>query len=353
MIPNEMPNDALAAQYRDLLEDDPDAAELLPLIATLDALYAAPAPVAIREGQFAPAALDADGPVMTLDDELPDALPPTPATTAPMRPRRAQNLRRGRSHRWQGFAALAAAVLVVALMAVVLHALAPGGAGSEAAQRQFARLGGTRIVLSDTGWYFPPPGLTVNARAIYHAEEPLLQARFAYALGVSDPVFSQPDNDHLVIDLPGVSQQQWAEVRALLAPGQVDAYVTTTAVPIGTQGEGMVPGVQAFTGDDVDRASVAPQTDPQSGQPIVLLTLKPAPRAAFALLTERHIGGDLTVYLDSTVVESATLMFPIDGQMQVFGFANPQAARNFAAFLKYGRTQPGGIQSMTYVAPTA
>lgn len=360
-----IPNDPVAAEYRDLLDDTPEAGaagELLPVIAALDALYAAPVPQAIQE-RFALAARDpAEAVMMTLDDDEQVALPvvrrhlgaaaampiPTPAQGAWSAPHRLR--------RRQGFAALAAAALVVALMAAVLHMMIPGGVGSmggETAQQRFARLGGMRIVLSDAAWSVPllRNGVGVDTRRAWMAQEPILRGRFTDALGVSDPIFSQQDQDYLVIELPGVGKQQAQEVKALLAPGDVDAYLTLTEVPSGTQGEGVYPGTQAFTGDDVDPASVAAQLDPQSGQPIVVLALKPAPRAAFAQLTASHIGDYLTVFLDSTAVESATLQSQIDGSFDLVGFPTMRAARDFAAFLKYGPTQTNGIESITYVAP--
>lgn len=350
-------NDTLAAEYGDLLEDGPDAidAELLPLIAALDALYAAPVPQALRT-RLAQPAFEGAGSLAAAGDGARAAR--ELSANAQGASRRLVSLparptARARPHRLQGFAALAAAVLVVALMAAVLHALAPSGAGNtggEAAQQRFARTGGLRIVLSDAGWSLPA-GVSVNARAIFRAEEPLLSHRFTYAMGVGAPIFSQSDNDHLVIELPGVGEQQAQEVRALLASGQVDVYLTITGVPVGTEGEGVFPGVQAFTSDDVDPASVAAQTDPQSGAPIVALTLNPAQTSAFARLTADHIGDYLTAYLDSTAVMSAVLQSQISGPMQIVGFSTVQAARNFAAFLKYGHTQPNGIVSMTYVAP--
>lgn len=350
------PNDPLAAQYRDLLADDPDvgadAGGLLPMIAALDALYAAPVPPAVQAG-FAHATHDtADMVMMTLDDEQEAALSPAAMMPSPVPLRRAWYAPRHRSYRGRGFAALAAAVLVVALMAAVLHAMGPGGVGGiggETPQQQFARLGGTRIVLTDAEWHLPD--ISVNTRAIFHAEEPLLSQRFASAMGVDDPIFSQPDKDHLVIELPGVGKQQWAEVRALLAPGQVDGYVSSVQIPVGARGKGTAPVVQAFTGEDVDPNTVAAQLDPQSGQPIVVLALKPAPRAAFAQLTARHIGDYLIVFLDSTVIESATIQSEIDGSFQIVDSPIIQDARNLAAFLKYGSTQPGGIESLTYIAP--
>jgi len=57
---------------------------------------------------------------------------------------------------------------------------------------------------------------------------------------------------------------------------------------------------------------------------------------AVRILGSTSIGQYLTIALDDTVIESATIQSEIDNQAEVIGIASLTAAQNLAAWMRYG-----------------
>ncbi|MFI5272041.1 MAG: hypothetical protein ACHQ4H_03285 [Ktedonobacterales bacterium] len=346
----------LTERYADLLAADDDARSV---IAALDAVYAVRLPeemaarleIALAERIGAHSQAGAGAPATRAESRRSLArrmgipfrrVPHGPAVSA-------------RPAWWQALAATTALFAVVALLVAVLHASVPaGGAGTPA--QHFARVGGLRIVVHDGSYC--PLGACPTAAELLRAEAPVLTARLANGLGVHNAIIQAHGADGLEIELPGVTQPQMTQVRALLMQGDMHVLDSGSVNrPIGSQGEQAGPGsltTPLWSSADVNRASVVSTRDSQSGQPIVVFGLNPPAQATVARFTASHIGDYITILIDDIVIESAILESPLTSAIQIAGFPDAQTAARIALFLRYGPLPwPLGVDSVSLVAPSA
>lgn len=248
----------------------------------------------------------------------------------------------------------------VALVAIVVLLAGCGATttGAASSLETVAKDGGARIVLQAA---CPPDQSGCDLGAAMATAAAMLRARAA-ALGVADPVARASGNDQITVDLPGVMND--AQLRqALTTPGRVE-FIDTGGMsfPVGSSVAGKLCMSACrdgqyrvlFTGSQLDPSSIGAKLDPQTGQPIVTFGFNAASRQAFADYTRQHIGQYLTVTLDSTIIESATIQSEIAGAGEVTGLSSMDQARNLAAYMQYGALPVAlSIVSDQHIAPGA
>ena len=336
-----MSDPELFRRYADLLEGD--AAELAPLAGQLDTLYTALDPPAHLELAIERAvrARPAQAAAATGTE---DARPGNRDTRV-----HAQTERRTfvKSRHLQTFAACAAAFVVVALMAALLHGFGvgvgrPAGPGPRLdngqQQQNFDRLGGVYAVVQAR---CPADAPDCDLAKGIQDTITVLFGRLSRTFDVAEMVIRQNGPDSILIELPGVKST--AQLAPLLNRGALSFLDTgATFVPVGSLVGVCTTSCQpgeykaVFTGADLDPNSVTAALDPNSGQPVVIFTFEGTARAHFADYTRTHIGQYLTIALDNRIIESATIQSEINGEGQIVGLGTLDVVRKVALYLQRG-----------------
>jgi preprotein translocase subunit SecD len=167
----------------------------------------------------------------------------------------------------------------------------------------------------------PTPGAPVNAAAMARAMQ-IMSFRIN-ALGVAEPVLQQVGSNRIMVQLPGVKNQeqalQWLGQTALL---QIKS-------PNGKQ--------VLLTGGELSNAQAAiDQTQPDPY--VIELTFNAKGTKAFAVATRKYLGQPLPIYLNGRLVEAPTVNNVItNGQAELTGgFKSLQAAQSTALLLQSG-----------------
>jgi hypothetical protein len=339
-----MSDPELFRRYADLLEGD--AAELAPLAGQLDSFYTALEPPAHLELAIEWAVRAR--PVLAASATGTEGAQPRHSDARS----RAQTERRTfvKSRHLQTFAACAAALVVVALMAALLLGRAgvflsgqPAGPGKSlsttAKQQLFAQLGGTSAIVV---MQCPMEGPSCDLSKAIQETIPLLTERLSAAFNMNSMLVLQTGPDRLQIELPGV-RDATPLLESVLHRNFV-AVLDTGATPLVVSSEVSVCSVSCrpgeykavFTGVDVDPNGVSAAIDPNNGKPVVMFAFKGAARTRFADYTRTHIGQFLTIALDNTVIESATIQSEITGSAEILGLATLDDARLLAFSLRHG-----------------
>jgi len=335
-----MSDPELFRRYADLLEGD--ASELAPLAGQLDSFYTALEPPAHLE-------LAIERAVRTRP-----VLATSATGTEGAQPRHsdkrvhAQTERRTfvKSRHLQTFAACAAAFVVVALMAALLHGFGvgvgrPAGPGprlDNGQQQNFDRLGGVYAVVQAR---CPADAPDCDLAKGIQETITVLFGRLSATFDVAEMVVRQNGPDSILIELPGVKST--AQLAPLLNRGALSFLDTgATFVPVGSLVGVCTTSCQpgeykaVFTGADLDPNSVTAAFDPNSGQPVVIFTFEGTARAHFADYTRTHIGQYLTIALDNRIIESATIQSEINGEGQIVGLGTLDVVRKVALYLQRG-----------------
>jgi hypothetical protein len=355
-----MSDPELFQRYADLLEGD--AAELAPLAGQLDSFYTALEPPAHLE--LAVERAVRARPVLAASATGTEGAQPRHSDTRSHAQTERRTFVKGRH--LQTFAACAAAFVVVALMATLLLGRAgvfpngqPAGSGkplsNTAKEQLFAQRGGTYIVVVAQ---CPPEEPSCDLSKAIQDAIPVLTGRFSAALNLDSVLVLQHGPDSLLIELPGVRDTASLlgpvlnrDFMAVLDTGAAQLFVGTQVSLCSVScRSGEYKAV--FTGADVDPNSVNATIDSQNGQPVITFAFKGAARTRFADYTRTHIGQILTIALDNTVIESATIQSEIDGSAEMSGLATLDEARLLAVSLRHG-TLPVelAIQVLRVVAP--
>ena len=185
--------------------------------------------------------------------------------------------------------------------------------------------------------------------------------RIAGGLAVNDAVVRQEGNNRILIELPGLKDDQQA-IQLLGQTGQMNIIDTGGQfLQTGTNVTGQTCTTTCaanqykivFTGAQLDPSSISAGLDQQTSQPIVTFSFAGNTKAAFGTYTRNNIGKYLTVTLDNKVIESATIQSEIDSNGQITGIPTVQAAQNLASLLKYGSLPlPLHVASEQQLAPT-
>ena len=214
--------------------------------------------------------------------------------------------------------------------------------------------GGAQIVLQA---YCPSdkPNCDINAAMgdVINA----VQRRVSGGLGLNDATVRPENGNRILVELPGVTDDTRAK-QLLGQTGQMTIINTSgQQLPTGTAvAPGQYPVV--FTGAQLDPNAISATLDSGngqggSGQPIVTFAFQGNAKQQFADYTRNNIGKFLTITLDGTVIESATIQSEIDGNGQITGFSSIAAAQNVATQLKYGALPlPLKIGSEQLLSPT-
>jgi preprotein translocase subunit SecD len=159
--------------------------------------------------------------------------------------------------------------------------------------------------------------------------------RVSGGLGLNDAIVQQEGSNRVLIQLPGLKDIQQAQSLLgqtgqmnIINTGNTQLQVNTTVTP------GQYPIV--FTGGELNPNSINAGLDPQTNQPIVTFAFTGGAQSKFATYTRENIGKYLTITLDNTVIESATIQSEIDGSGQITGIPTITQAENLATILKYG-----------------
>ncbi len=162
-----------------------------------------------------------------------------------------------------------------------------------------------------------------------------VQKRVSGGLGVNDAIVRQEQNFQILVQIPGKQDEQQAH--ALLGQTGLMEIINTSGQQLAA-GTVVTPGQYpiVLTGADLDANAISAQIDSQTNQPVVTFAFQGAAKSKFATYTRNNIGQYLTITLDGTVIESATIQSEIDGQGQITGIGTITNAQNLATQLKYG-----------------
>lgn len=172
-----------------------------------------------------------------------------------------------------------------------------------------------------------------------------LEQRVNGGLGVNEPSIrlqSSGGQPAILVELPGFSGNQTTEVNSLLQTGNLEFWNTgTTPVQLGTtfdpaQYTANNPGNKPeFTGKDLDASQVYVSYD-QAGRPQISFEMKGSAIGAFGTFTSNNVGRYLTVTLDRSVIESASINSAITGPGVITGQFTLDQANQIVTVLKYG-----------------
>src|SRR5712692_3376930 len=172
-----------------------------------------------------------------------------------------------------------------------------------------------------------------------------LEQRVNGGLGVSEPsIRLQSSNGQpaILVELPGFTGNQTNAVNSLLQTGNLEFWNTgSTPVQTGTsfdpaQYTSTNPGGKAlFTGKDLDASQVFVSYD-QAGRPQISFEMKGDAIGKFGTFTSQNVGSYLTVTLDRTVIQSASINSAITGPGVITGKFTLDQANQIVTVLKSG-----------------
>jgi preprotein translocase subunit SecD len=202
--------------------------------------------------------------------------------------------------------------------------------------------GGISVLLKpDPSLHYDPATLAQEMPAVRNA----LEQRVNGGLGVNEPsIRLQQSNGQpaILVELPGFTGNQTNAVNSLLKTGNLEFWNTgATPVTLGTafdptQYTTYNPGNKpAFTGKDLDASQVFVSYD-SAGRPQISFEMKGDAIGKFGTFTSQNINQTLTVTLDRTVIESATIQSAITGPGVITGQFTLDQANQIVTVLKYG-----------------
>lgn len=192
-----------------------------------------------------------------------------------------------------------------------------------------------------------------------------VQQRIAGGLAVNDATVREQSSGGtplILIQLPGLKDDQQA-LSLLGTTGQMNIIDTgSTQVPVGQAVTVCPANVTTcpsgsyhvvFRGQQLNTGSIAAGLDSQTNLPIVTFAFNGGARSSFATYTRTHVGQFLTITLDNSVIESATIQSEIDGNGQITGIPSITQAQSLASYLRYGALPlPLKPVSESQLAPT-
>ena len=188
-----------------------------------------------------------------------------------------------------------------------------------------------------------------------------VQQRVAKGLAVNDAVVRQESGFRILIELPGLKDDQQA-INLIGKTGEMNIIDTGgNFIPTGTDVTGQTCTTKCatgqykivFSGAQLDSNQISAGVDSQTGKPIVTFAFAGDAKSKFGDYTRTHIGQYLTIILDNKVIESATIQSEIDGNGQITGIPDITTAQDLATQLKYGALPaPLTVASEQQLAPT-
>jgi preprotein translocase subunit SecD len=254
--------------------------------------------------------------------------------------------------------------------------------------------GGIQVVLEAR----PPAGQTVDRDVISGTRDTI--ERRVNALGVSEPIIQTRGNDQVIVELPGATDTEsavrllrqtalleiidtngeflpiGARVNTSLGPvTDADANTPDPADPNATPGAEGTPDTEATPGAEstpevpatTDPAVTGPTyttivsgrdiadaypTQDQFGTIVVGFELRPEAAARFQQFTSANIGRPMSIVVDKTVINSASIRDAISSRGTISGL-NQQEVRDLSLQLKSGALEvPLEVVQSRTIGPT-
>jgi preprotein translocase subunit SecD len=181
-----------------------------------------------------------------------------------------------------------------------------------------------------------------------------IMERRVNATGVTEPVVTTAGTDRILVELPGLSQQDIDAVRALVGQtGRLDFVPITGSCPTPNEGQKLDTNLckPLFSGDQISTATVGRD---QVGRPAVDFELKGQGSSLFADWTTNNVGRQFAIVLDGTVISAPVVREPItNGRGQISGSFTLKQATDLATVLRYG-SLPFPVKELaaTNISPT-
>lgn len=139
------------------------------------------------------------------------------------------------------------------------------------------------------------------------------------ALGVSEPIVQPEGNRRIIVELPGIHDQEQA----------IETIGKTALLEFKDPN-----GNTVLTGALLQSATIGQD---QFGRPAVNLEFNQEGAELFAFLTARYVGQVVTITLDNEVIQRVTVREPIPGgKAQITGLATYDEAREITVLLQSG-----------------
>jgi len=170
--------------------------------------------------------------------------------------------------------------------------------------------------------------------------------------GVAEPLVQTQGTDRVVVEIPGVTNEQ--EVRDLIGSTGLLEFIGVTPGTSGVQqGSGRPPGQLLFTGQEVQ--SAAPGTDP-AGRKAIDITLRENGARIFDQYASQHANqtDQVAIVLDGIVQSAPTINASnFGGRVQIQGQFSQADVTNLVTVLKYGAL-PNPIEEVSFskISPT-
>lgn len=191
--------------------------------------------------------------------------------------------------------------------------------------------GGLQVLLQAD----PPAGAALSPEAITAARD-IIEQR-VNAFGTTEPVIQIQGEDRIVVELPGVKTPEDREraVRLFGETGLLEFMdVGTAFLPPGTVvQEGQYPTI--LTGKNLDPRAVGVAFD-ERNRPQINFGWDPEGARIFGEFTETHVGQNLAIVLDKTVLSAPRINSRIADRGVITGGFTLAEARDIVTKLKYG-----------------
>jgi preprotein translocase subunit SecD/SecD/SecF fusion protein len=158
-------------------------------------------------------------------------------------------------------------------------------------------------------------------------------------LGVSEATVQRQGNDSLLVQLPGIKDQQGA-LKALGSTGLLEFILVEDIETSGTVQDGQKISPEQYkrkpelTGKYVTKAAVG--TD-GTGNPVVTVQFNDAGAKIWGDITQKNVGKPVAIILDGIVQSTPVIQEPIlNGDTQISGKFTPEQAKQLAAVLQAG-----------------
>jgi preprotein translocase subunit SecD len=204
--------------------------------------------------------------------------------------------------------------------------------------------GGVSILLKAS----PPPGQTSVDSDQMAAVQTIVTQR-VNAFGVSEPQIQQQGSDHILVELPGIQNQDEA-VKTIGNTGLLE-WIDLSGTPQAKIGDKVADQPVVVTGKDLTSANVG--LDSQTNSPEIDFQFNDQAASKFGAYTGSHIGQPLGIALDRTLIEVATIQAQITNSGRITGRFSLDDAKSIVIQLKYGSLPvPLSVEATTSVGPT-
>jgi SecD/SecF fusion protein len=196
-------------------------------------------------------------------------------------------------------------------------------------------------------------------------------------LGVAEPVIQPQGENHILIELPGLTQANQDEARQNIEKAAFLEFRLVDPESPQLLKEGIIPPgdqvltmklknrdgtfavetnlvqkklANGMTGKYITRAF--PSRDPMTSEPVIEFQFNSVGAEKFADLTENHIGDRLAIVLDGNLYSAPRIQSRIAGNGQITGIADMDEAITLANVLENPLETPVTIDEMREVGPT-